>query len=292
MLSHEGPTPIGITMVPTDQTIEMAELARAVEDRGLAGLYLPDHSHIPVARTSPYPLGGALPARYTRLLDPFVALALAAAATTRIRLGTAVLLAAQRDPIVTAKALATLDQQSGGRVVVGVGFGWNAEEMADHGVDPKRRRGRLREHVQAMRRLWEDDVASYSGRYVEIAPSWSWPKPPQRPLPVLVGGAASPTVFEHIVDYAQGWMPLGRRAIREGLPQLRDKVSEAGRDPADLEVISLVGAKVDQNILDAVEASGATSILVDVLPGPRDSVLSKLDVLAEVVAARGAAAGG
>jgi probable F420-dependent oxidoreductase len=292
MLSHEGPTPIGITMVPTDQTIEMAELARAVEDRGLAGLYLPDHSHIPVARTSPYPLGGALPVRYTRLLDPFVALALAAAATTRIRLGTAVLLAAQRDPIVTAKAVATLDQQSGGRVVVGVGFGWNAEEMADHGVDPKRRRGRLREHVQAMRRLWEDDVASYSGRYVEIAPSWSWPKPQQRPLPVLMGGAASPTVFEHIVDYAQGWMPLGRRAIRKGLPQLRDKVSEAGRDPADLEVISLVGAKVDQNILDAVEASGATSILVDVLPGPRDSVLSKLDVLAEVVAARGAAAGG
>lgn len=290
MLSGDPTIPIGITMVPTDQTIGMAELARAVEDRGLAGLYLPDHSHIPIARTSPYPLGGDLPQRYTRLLDPLVSLALAAATTSRIRLGTSVLLAAQRDPIVTAKALATLDNQSGGRVVVGVGFGWNVEEMATHGVDPKSRRGRLREHVLAMRCLWEDDVASFLGGWIEFPPSWSWPKPTQRPLPVLVGGPATKTVFDHIVEYAQGWMPLGYRAIREGLPRLQDKMSAAGRDPAGLEVTSLVGADVDHDILDAVQASGATSVLVDVLPGPRDTVLTELDVLAGMVAARCAAA--
>jgi alkanesulfonate monooxygenase SsuD/methylene tetrahydromethanopterin reductase-like flavin-dependent oxidoreductase (luciferase family) len=161
--------------------------------------------------------------------------------------------------------------------------------MADHGVDPTRRRGRLREHVLAMRHLWEDEIASFSGRWVEFPPSWSWPKPTQRPLPVLVGGAATETVFDHIVEYAQGWMPLGYRAIREGLPRLQDNMSAAGRDPAGLEVTSLVGAGVDHDILDAVQASGATSVLVDVGPGPRDSVLTHLDVLAAMVAARGAA---
>jgi probable F420-dependent oxidoreductase len=288
MLSHDGPIPVGITMAPTDQTIGMAELARAVEDRGLAAMYLPDHSHIPVVRTSPYPFGGELPARYTRLLDPLVSLALAAAATSRIRLGTGVLLAAQRDPIVTAKALATLDQQSGGRVTIGVGFGWNIEEMADHGVDARWRRARLREHVHAMRRLWEEDVASYSGRWVEFGPAWSWPKPLQRPLPILLGGAATQTVFDHIVDYAQGWMPLGRKAVRDGLPLLREKLSAAGRDSAEIEVTCLVGSKVDHKILDEVQENGATAVLVDVLPAPRDSVLRDLDALADVVSARGA----
>jgi probable F420-dependent oxidoreductase len=288
MRSDSQPIPVGITMAPTDQTIDMADLGRAVEERGLAAMYVPDHSHIPLARRSPYPLGGELPDRYTRLLDPLMSLALAASATTYIQLGTAVLLAAQRDPIVTAKALATLDQQSRGRLTVGVGFGWNLEEMSNHGVDATRRRGRLREHIGAMRRLWEDEVAAYSGQWVEFTPSWSWPKPQQRPLPILVGGGASPTVFDHVVDYAQGWMPLGRKAVLGGLPVLREKLSKAGRDPEAIEVTCLVGSNVDERILDTVQQHGATTVLVDVLPGPRDSVLRELDLLAEMVRSRGA----
>ena len=150
-----APMRYSVTMVATDRGLGIADVARAVEERGLDGLWVPDHTHIPVSRQTPYPLGGELPERYQRNLDPLVALAMAAAVTSLIRVGTGVLLAAQRDPIVTAKALATIDQQSGGRLAVGVGYGWNLEEMRDHGVDPATRRARLREHVLAMRRLWE-----------------------------------------------------------------------------------------------------------------------------------------
>ena len=273
-----------VTMVATDRGLGIADVARAVEERGLDGLWVPDHTHIPVSRQTPYPLGGELPERYRRNLDPLVALAMAAAVTTRIRVGTGVLLAAQRDPIVTAKALATIDHQSGGRLAVGVGYGWNLEEMRDHGVDPATRRGRVREHVLAMRRLWEEEVAGFHGRHVEFAPSWSWPKPAQRPLPVLVGGAATPTVFAHIAEFGQGWVPTGGRALADGVPRLRERVAEAGRDPRNLEVIPfLTAAQADHRRIDALKQAGATEIAFDIQPGDGRTVRGELDRLVELI---------
>jgi probable F420-dependent oxidoreductase len=276
-----------VTMVATDRGLGIADVARAVEERGLDGLWVPDHTHIPVARQTPYPLGGELPERYRRNLDPLVALAMAAAVTTRIRVGTGVLLAAQRDPIVTAKALATIDHQSGGRLAAGIGYGWNLEEMRGHGVDPATRRARVREHVLGMRRLWEDEVASFQGEHVTFAPSWSWPKPVQRPLPVLVGGAANATVFAHIAEFGQGWVPTGGRALADGVARLRERVAEAGRDPRDLEVIPFVtAAQADHRRIDALERAGATEIAFDIQPADGQSVRGELDRLAGLIGPR------
>jgi probable F420-dependent oxidoreductase len=276
-----------VTMVATDRGLGVADLARAVEERGLDGLWLPDHTHIPVSRQTPYPLGGELPERYQRTLDPLAALAMAAAVTSRIRVGTGVLLAAQRDPIVTAKALATIDQQSGGRLAVGVGYGWNLEEMRDHGVDPAARRARVRDHVLAMRRLWEEEKAEFHGQYAEFAPSWSWPKPAQRPLPVLVGGAATRTVFAHIAEFGQGWVPTGGRSLADGVPWLRETVAEAGRDPGDLEIIPfLTAAQADHRRIDALAQAGATEIAFDIQPGGGNTVRAELDRLADFAAKR------
>jgi probable F420-dependent oxidoreductase len=276
-----------VTMVATDCGLGIAEVARAVEERGLDGLWVPDHTHIPVSRQTPYPLGGELPERYLRALEPLTALAMAAAVTSRIRVGTGVLLAGQRDPIVTAKALATIDDQSGGRLAVGVGYGWNIEEMRDHGVEPATRRARLREHVLAMRRLWEDEAAGFAGRHVQFAPSWSWPKPVRRPLPVLVGGGATATVFAHIAEFGQGWVPTGGRALADGVPRLRERLAEAGRDPGDLEVIPfLTAAQADHRRIDGLAQAGATEIAFDVLPGDGKTVRGELDLLAELVGQR------
>ena len=280
---------VSVTMVATGRaagTIGVVELARAVEARGFDGLWFPDHTHIPVSRASAYPLGGELPDRYLHMVDPLVALATAAAVTARIRVGTGVLLAAQRDPIVTAKALATTDDQSGGRVAVGVGFGWNVEEMADHGVDPARRRARLREHVLAMRALWEQDVASFDGEHVRISPSWSWPKPVQRPLPVLVGGRAGPTVFGHVVEYGQGWIPVGGHGLAGAVARLRAQAEAAGRETSGLEVVPFLGSSVDAAKLDALDRAGATEVAIDVDPADESTVLRTLDRLAAVVAVR------
>src|SRR5438552_4243074 len=180
--------------------MEVASLARAVEERGLHSLYLPEHTHIPVSRRTPPPTGDAeLAERYKRTPDPLVALAVAAAVTERIRLGTGICVIAQREPIVTAKAIATLDLVSNGRFVLGLGFNWNEDEVENHGVEMKRRRAVAREHVLAMQRLWADDVAGFEGEFVRFTPSWSWPKPVQKPWPpVLVGGAPGPRLFAHI----------------------------------------------------------------------------------------------
>lgn len=273
-------------MVATDRSLPVAELARAVEARGLDGVWFPDHTHIPVERASPYPLGGELPERYRRTLDPIVALALAVAVTERIRVGTGIMLVGQRDPIVTAKALATLDQQSCGRLAVGVGYGWNVEEMADHGVDPATRRSRVRDHVLAMRALWEREVAGYEGDHVRISPSWSWPKPAQRPLPVLLGGPPGGATFRHVVELGQGWIAAGGGPLAEGVPRLREAAAAAGRDPADLEVVSFTTGELSHDKVDRFAALGATEVAFDVLPGPAAEVLPTLDRLAAFVEAR------
>jgi probable F420-dependent oxidoreductase len=270
----------------TDRAPGIAEVARSVEERGLDGLWLPEHTHIPATRQVASPLGGELPEHYRRVLDPLVGLAMAAAVTSRIRVGTGVLLPALREPIVTAKALATIDAQSGGRLAVGVGYGWNAQEIRDHGVDPATRRTRTREHVLAMRRLWEDEVAEYRGHHVSFGPSWSWPKPVQHPLPVLVGGAPGPGVFAHVAEFGQGWAPVGGHGLAEAVPRLREQVAAAGRDPASLEIIPFTTAEAADAKVDALERAGATEVAFGVQPGNGLSVRAVLDRLAVLAAQR------
>ncbi|KAB2370532.1 TIGR03619 family F420-dependent LLM class oxidoreductase [Actinomadura montaniterrae] len=265
---------LGITMFATDLTMPPHELAREAEDRGFASLYVPEHTHIPVARETPPPTGdAALAPEYARTLDPFVALAAAAAVTERITLGTGILLPAQREPIVTAKAVATLDRIAGGRVALGVGYGWNAEEGADHGVPWKRRRAVVREHVLAMRELWTRDEASFKGEFVSFEPSWSWPKPAGR-VPVLLGGAPGPTLFAHIAEYGDGWMPIGGAGIREALPDLRRACADAGRDMVP---VVPFGTVPSAEKLGYYASIGVEEVVLRVPGGGRDAVLPVLD---------------
>jgi probable F420-dependent oxidoreductase len=277
----------GVTIFPTDQSIGIVELARACEDRDLDSLFVPEHTHIPTSRRTPWPLAPDQPIdeKYKRSLDPLVALGAAAATTTTLRLGTGILLVAQRDPITTAKAIASVDHISGGRLTIGIGFGWNEDEMNHHGVDYATRRAKGRDHVLAMRRIWEDDEASFAGQHVRFDASWSWPKPVQRPLPVLVGGAAGPLLFRHIAEYAQGWIPIGGAGLRENLPRLRDTVAEAGRDPDALEVVTLA-VRPDPGKLDYYESIGVTEVVFDLPAAPAATVLPILDRYAALLAAR------
>ncbi|MBN6053070.1 TIGR03619 family F420-dependent LLM class oxidoreductase [Nonomuraea sp. RK-328] len=271
---------LGVTMFTTDRAMPVHELARAAEERGFASLYVPEHTHIPVSRRTPPPNGESeLPEPYRRTLDPLVALSYAAAVTERLRVGTGILLAAQRDPVVTAKAVATLDHLSGGRVVVGVGFGWNVEEMADHGVPYGARREITREHVLAMRALWRDEEASYDGRFTRFAPSWSWPKPVSGP-PVHIGGAAGPKMFAHVAEYADGWMPIGGKGIKAALPALREACEKAGRPMA--QVIPF-GTLPTREKLDYYAELGIEETVANLPSGPADVVLPVLDEYARLI---------
>jgi len=271
-----------VTMFMTDQTVGPVELAREIEARGLYSLYVPEHTHIPTSRRTPPPTGDAeLAEEYKRTLDPFVALAMAAAVTERLVVGTGICLVAQRDPIVTAKAVASLDRESGGRFVFGVGFGWNADEIEHHGVDMKRRRDVAREHVLAMKALWRDDVASFEGEYVHLSPSWSWPKPgPGRPL-ILVGGAPGPKLFAHVAEYADGWIPIGGAGVRAALADLERACEERGRDPKTLRIVPF-GTVPDPGKLEYYESMGIDEVVLRLPGGPRDRVLPRLDALAEL----------
>ena len=208
----------GVTIFSTDQSMPVVDVARAAEERGFDSVWIPEHTHIPTSRRTPPPTGeDELAEEYKRSVDPLVALAAAASVTTTIHLGTGVLLPAQREPLVTAKAVATLQNLAGGRFELGVGFGWNEDEMQDHGVEYRSRRAHARDHVLAMQALWSDDVASYSGEHVSFPPTWSWPKP-ERPVPVLVGGGAGPKMFAHIAEYGDGWIPIGGAGLSESIP--------------------------------------------------------------------------
>ncbi len=251
----------GVAIFPTDYTPDPGALARMVEERGFESLFFPEHTHIPAARQTPYPPGGELPREYSHTHDPLIALSFAAAATTGLRLGTGIMLVAQRDPIVTAKALASLDVLSAGRVLVGVGAGWNIEEMADHGVDPASRFGRMREMVQAMRCLWSEDEASFSGKHFDFERAWSWPKPVQAGGPkILVGGNGS-KVLERVVRFGDVWYPnfLGDdEKMIARLQKLRTLAGEAGRGeiPTTLQL-----APMDPDRLRRLEEAGVTRVL-------------------------------
>jgi len=267
---------IGVTMFATDRSMDVVELASEAEARGFGSLWLPEHTHIPTSRITPPPTGDStLREEYKRTLDPLVILAAAAARTTTIRLGTGILLPAQREPIVTAKAVATLQNLSGGRFWLGVGFGWNADEMAHHGVDYGRRREQAREHLLAMQALWRDDEAEFHGEFVDFGPSWSWPKPDVA-VPVLIGGGGGPKLFSHIAEYADGWIPIGGSGLADGIPRLRDAVADAGRDPAGLEVIPF-GSEPTPGKLEHFASIGVTECVFRLPSADRDTVLGVLD---------------
>jgi len=273
----------GITIFATDQSMDIVTLAREVETRGFDSLYLPEHTHIPVSRHTPPPTGeDELAEEYKRTLDPFVALGAAAAVTERITLGTGIALPAQREPIVTAKAIATLDLLSGGRTVLGVGFGWNEDELANHGVAMSDRRAVSREHVLAMQALWRDDVAGFSGEHVTIEPSWSWPKPVSGSVPVLIGGGPGPKLFAHIAEYAQGWIPIGGAGLARAIPELQRVVAEAGRDPSTLKIVPF-GSIPDPGKLEHFATIGVTECVFRVPSAGADVVVPILDRWAELI---------
>jgi len=276
---------LGVTIFATDRAMSPVEVAREAEARGFHSLYVPEHTHIPISRRTPPPTGDAVLAEeYKRTLDPWVALAAASSVTSRIRLGTGIALVAQHDAIALAKQIATLDWLSGGRAVVGIGYGWNVEEMEDHGIDTKRRRSRVREAMLAMEALWSREVASFAGEHVRFEPSWQWPKPVQQPRPpVLIGGAAAPKLFEHVAEFGDGWIPIGGAGLREALPVLRDAFAARGRDPASLHVVPM-GVLPSREKLDYYAASGVTEAVLRLPSAPRDEVLAVLDDYARFVA--------
>lgn len=239
---------IATTVFLTDRTIAPVPLARALEERGFSGLYLPEHTHIPVSRVTPAPMGGELPEMYGRTLDPFVALGQASAVTERLHLGTGITLVAQHDPIDLAKQVATLDHLSGGRVTLGIGYGWNVEEAADHGVEWRTRRELVRDRMALMRTLWSPDPTAYVGQFSSVQASSAHPKPVRPPrelapgVPLygprtLIGGQAGPKLFAAIADHSDGWLPIGGGGLAESLPALRQVWESAGRDPKSLQVV-------------------------------------------------------
>ncbi|HIG00167.1 MAG TPA: LLM class F420-dependent oxidoreductase [Myxococcales bacterium] len=269
---------IGVTIHATDTGINPVELAQEAESRGFHSLYIPEHTHIPTSRRTPAPTGEAvLPEEYSRSPDPYISLAAAAAVTDRIELGTGIGLPAQHDHITFAKELATLDVISAGRFVFGIGFGWNHEEMENHGVDVKHRRELVREKVLAMQALWGNDVAEYHGDWIDMEPSWQWPKPLQQPRPpILIGGGAGPKLFAHIAEYADGWMPIGGSGMREALARLREAMAERDRDPAQLRVVPM-GVMPDEAKLSYYQEAGATEAILRLPSANREKVLPRLD---------------
>jgi len=246
---------IGVAMFPTHDAIGPAELARLAEDHGFESLFFPEHSHIPASRATPYGGGGELPRKYLHTYDLFVALTAAAATTTKIRIGSGICLVVQRDPIHTAKAVASIDHISGGRFEFGVGAGWNREEMANHGTDPRVRMAIMRERIEAMKAIWSDDEASYAGQYVNFERIWSWPKPAQRPHPPVLVGGGGPGVIDRVLAFGDAWFP---NFSKDGI---LDRAAELGRTagrPIDLMVM---GIPADPKVIEDYESAGFRRIV-------------------------------
>jgi probable F420-dependent oxidoreductase len=276
---------LGITAALTDLDVAPAALAVMVEELGFDSVWVPEHTHLPVREDLPPALvEGVRLDDYKRCLDPIVALATAASATTRLGLGTGILLAAQHDPIVLAKQLATLDHLSGGRVTLGVGYGWNRAEATDHGVVFARRHDIVREHVRAMEAIWSNEQAEFHGEFVDFEPTWSWPKPVQQPrVRTVIGGGATDAVFAAIAEWADGWIPIGGRGLGESLPRLRARVEAAGRDPGQLSVIPF-GTIADEGKLEHYAGLGVTEVVLRIRAGAAPEVRAQLEALAPLVA--------
>ena len=269
---------IGITIFPTDYSIRLDELAREAEARGFESLFVPEHTHIPASRRSPWPGGSALPREYWHTLDPFVGLAAAAAVTTRLHLGTGIALLTERDPILTAKEAASLDLLSGGRFELGIGAGWNAEEMENHGTRFEDRFRVMMDRALAIKAIWTSEEAAYHGDFVDFDPIWSWPKPVQRPHPPILLGGESRHTLRRIVRHLDGWMPRARGGFEAAseMARLRRFAEEAQRDAAALSV-SVFGAPAETGVLESYRRAGVHRALLSLPSKGRDEVLPLLD---------------
>ena len=276
----------GVFMFATEYTIRPDELARAAEERGFESLWFPEHTHIPTSQQSPWPGGGELPEEYLHTHDLFVALSMAAAVTTKLKIGTGICLVIERDPITLAKEVATLDVLSNGRLLFGIGGGWNAEEMENHGTDFRRRWKLLRERIEAMKVIWTQDSAEYHGELVNFDPIWSWPKPTQQPHPPIVLGAHGARGRQRVARYCDGWMPIPGRAadLKVEIGDLRAQAETAARDPRSL-TVSLFGVSTDEKALQAYADAGADRVIFALPPAGRDTVLRKLDRASQAMAA-------
>jgi probable F420-dependent oxidoreductase len=272
----------GIAVFPTDHGADPATIARLVEQRGFESLFFPEHTHIPVSRRTPWPGGGELPEQYSRTHDPFVALTAAAAVTEGLLIGTGVCLVIERDPIVTAKEVASLDRLSGGRLLFGVGAGWNVEEMENHGTDPRRRFSLMRERIEAMKAIWTQAEASYHGEHVDFDPIWCWPKPVQEPHPPVLVGGTGERVLERVVAFGDEWMPNRGSRLGERIEELNRLAAEAGRDPIP---VTLSGARADPELIERGAEAGVHRLTFYVQSADADETERQLDELASKVGA-------
>lgn len=268
---------VGAMVFATDQTLPLHELAPEVEARGFESLWVTEKTHVPVSRRAPWP-GGELPEWYKRTCDPLVALAAAAAMTHTLRIGTGVLLAGVRDPVIAAKAIATLDWMSAGRLELGIGYGWNAEELATHGLDLLDAPAVLADRMALMQALWTQEEASYDGPYASVERSWSWPKPVQQPRPPIhLGGRASDRLFADISAYGDGWLPIeGYGSVLPHIARLRAAFVAAGRDPASA-IVSVFSSAGDPGVLESYQDAGVHRVVVWLPPEDRSTVLAALD---------------
>jgi probable F420-dependent oxidoreductase len=275
----------GGAMFFTDYSMTSVALARALEERGFESVWAPEHSHIPVSRKTPYPGGGDLPKEYYDAMDPFVTLAAAGAVTTKIKLGTGVLLVQQRDTIQTAKLVASIDQVSGGRFLFGVGGGWNQDEMENHGTVYASRFKRMRESIEAMKEIWTKTKAEYHGEFVNFDPMMAWPKPVQKPHPPIIVGGAWPHAARRVIRYGDGWIPLVARNDLPGIiPEFHKMVREAGRDPASIELTAW-GAPEDADAIKRFRDLGISRVVTTFRPESADKVMPAMDRWAKLLRA-------
>lgn len=275
----------GVTIFPTDYAMPPADLARALEERGFESFWVAEHSHIPASRESPWPGGPELPKMYYDTMDPFVALTAAAMATTTLKVGTGIALVIQRDVIHTAKSVASLDLVSGGRFLFGIGAGWNLEEMRDHGTDPDRRFGLMRESIEAMKAIWTEKIPEYHGDQIDFDAMYQYPKPVQKPHPPIHVGGGFPGGMKRAVRYGDGWIPIGGRDNDDFPAQMKaldDECARVGRDRNEIEV-TLFGAPPKRELLDELEAQGLDRAIFAAPPAPADELLPRLDKWAGLI---------
>ena len=277
----------GAMMFSTDYSIRPDDLAKMLEERGFESMWVPEHTHIPANRQSAWPGGGELPKDYWHTYDPFVALTAAAAVTNEIKLGTGICLMIERDPITTAKEIASLDLISNGRFIFGIGGGWNSEEMEDHGTDFRTRWRLLRENILAMKQIWTADEAEFHGEYVNFDKMWAYPQPLQKPHPPILRGGDGPTTFDRVVEYCDGWMPIGSRnsggpSLSEKIVLLKRQASEAGRDPESLDITSF-GVRPDPELVARLEESGVNRIIFTLPSEERAQVTPLIDECARLI---------
>ena len=269
---------IGVSMFATDYAIRIDDLAREAEARGFESLWVPEHTHIPSSRRTPWPGGAELPKEYSHTYDPFVALMLAAAVTNTIKIGTGICLVIERDTITMAKEIASLDRLSGGRFLFGIGGGWNAEEMEHHGTVFKTRFRKMVEQVQALKTIWTQDEAEFHGDFVNFDALWSWPKPLQQPHPPIFLGGETSYTLQRVVDHCDGWLPRSRRPelILQGIGELRERAAKAGRDMKTIS-ITASGAPGDAKLVDSYREAGCDRCIFSLPSAERDTVLPLLD---------------